>query len=161
MLQNVKQKKVAAIAISTTYFTAIALISIYIYQKLHNAGLCGINALCVLEVPLYYFIPLTSAISVFVGVWTYYLLSESEAENKEECKREEREKIKELINRLLSEKERAVYNSFEKETKQSEISKKLNLSRVETHRILKRLEEKGLIKRERKGKIINVIKIIL
>ena len=152
-------KKISAIALASIYAVAVSALSLYIYQKLHSVGLCGAHALCVLDIPLYYFVPVIASSGFLIGALMFYLISEKEKEM-EEYKHHESEKINELLEKVLTKSEKDVLDAIPKGRwiHQAEISKKLDMSRVEVFRVIKKLTEKELIEKEKVGKVVKLRK---
>ncbi len=152
-----KIREFGAVIIASIYVIIVAIISIYIHQTLYSVGLCTAEKLCIFRIPLHYFIPIFSAVGLITGGVMFYLISEREEESTKKCRVDYNEKINELLRNLLGEKAYLVYNLCKKEKMtQAKISKQLNLPRVDTFRILKKLEEKGLVERKKEGKIVYV-----
>jgi len=167
MFQKLKFKKtknlknLGTVFLATIYTVTVSAISIYVYQKLHSAGLCGEYALCIMEIPIYYFIPIIASSGFLIGAIMFFLLSEKEKEV-EVCKSEEAERVEDVLSKVLPKKEKAILDILKDSswTNQSEVSRKLNLTRVETFRLIKKLEEKNLIKREKTKRVVKLKRII-
>lgn len=151
-------KKIGAVVIASIYVVLVAIVSVYIHHILHSAGLCEVERLCVLGIPLYYFLPIFSAVGLVTGGVMFYLISEGVSISVIRCKREYEDKINEIYARLLDKDEYKILTLLKKNKKitQSKISKILGITRLQTFRAVKRLEEKGIVRREKKGKSINV-----
>ncbi|MCD6547563.1 MAG: MarR family transcriptional regulator [Nanoarchaeota archaeon] len=157
MIKMKELKGFGAVLIASIYVVIVAIVSIYIHQALSSVGLCTAEKLCILKIPLHYFIPIFSAVGLITGGVMFYLISEKTETSIRICEQDYNKKIDELLRRVLGEKMYSVYNLCKKENiTQAKISKSLNLSRVEVFRILKKLEEKGLIERKKNGKVVYV-----
>ena len=152
-----KIREFGAVIIASIYVVIVAIVSIYIHQALYSVGLCTAEKLCILSVPLHYFIPIFSAIGLITGGLMFYLISEKAELNIKKCEVEHDKKTEDVLRKLLGEKMYIVYSLCKKKgMTQAKISKLSNLSRVEVFRILKKLEEKGLIGRKKDKKVIYV-----
>lgn len=106
--------------------------------------------------PMLYFIPTIAFMGLLVGFFVYYILAER-IETKQELLKVN---TRILLNLLEPGEKKAVEKILEEGGKvhQSEISYLPGLNKVRTHRILNKLEQRGIIKRERLGKI-NMIRL--
>lgn len=152
-----KVKEFGAVILASVYVIVVAIISIYIHQELSAVGICDAQQLCILTIPLHYFIPIFSAVGLITGGVMFYLISEKAESNVKKCENTYDKKMDELLKKVLGEKTYRVYNLCKKkDMTQAKISKSLGISRVEVFRILKKLEEKELIERKKDGKIVYV-----
>ena len=106
--------------------------------------------------PMFYFIPVIGFSGLLVGTLVYYILSE-----KIIIKEKQLENNTEIIMKLLDSNEKYVIKKLLEENgkvHQIELNYLPNMTKVKTHRILKRLEQRGVIKKEKLGKI-NVIRL--
>lgn len=151
-------KKFSAILIISIYVISVSIISIYIYQALLNAGLCTPSDVCLMRIPIYYFIPLFSAVGLATGGIMFYLISERIDTKLKKYKKEQKQKINELYSKLLSDEENKIFNLLKKEKKinQSDISKKLEMSRVKVYRNIKKLIKKNLIEKKKDRKSVTI-----
>ncbi len=106
--------------------------------------------------PMLYFVPVIAFMGLVVGMFTYYILAERIEVKQEQLKVNTRI----LLNLLEPGEKKAVEKILEEGGKvyQSEISYLPGLNKVRTHRILNRLEQRGIIRREKLGKI-NMIRL--
>jgi len=152
-----KIKEFGAVLVASIYVLIVAIVSIYIYRALSSVGLCTTEKLCILRIPIHYFIPIFSAVGLITGGIMFYLISEKTELNVKKCEGSYSKKVDGLLRKILGEKQYSVYNLCkEADMTQAKISKLLNLSRVEVFRILKKLEEKELVERRKNKKIIYV-----
>ncbi|MCD6575692.1 MAG: MarR family transcriptional regulator [Nanoarchaeota archaeon] len=152
-----KIKEFSAVAVASIYVVIVAIVSTYIHQELSAVGVCDAQQLCILMIPLHYFIPIFSAVGLITGGVMFYLISEKTESSMKKCEHTYDKKIDELLKKALGEKMYQVYNLCKKKNMtQAKISKSLGISRVEVFRILKKLEEKELIERKKDGKIVHV-----
>ena len=118
----------------------VAIASVYVQSSIENGTICK----CV--VPISLFIPIFASIGLLIGSISYYVFLSIE-----------RKPSIDSIKKLLDEDEAKVLDEIIKgKNKQYKISKSLKWDRVKTFRMLKRLEEKGIIKREKEGKVVKV-----
>lgn len=90
-----------------------------------------------------------SLFGLFIGSLTYYLISERCEEKLKEIHKDNR-----LMLSLLEPDERKIIEALidnEGKSSQSDIVKKTGISRVKVSRILKKLEQKGIIKKNQNG----------
>jgi len=95
-------------------------------------------------------LPLLATLGVVVGAGTYYLMSQHI-----ETKQDSIKKDTKIILRLLSEDERKAVSKLVDgggKALQAEISRLPGLSKVKSHRIVKRLEKRGVVTVEDFGK---------
>ena len=152
-----KIREFGAVIIASVYVLIVAIVSIYIHQALYSVGLCTAEKLCILRIPLHYFVPIFSAIGLITGGLMFYLISEKTEQDVKKCEIDYDKRINELFERALGKKVYSVYMLCKKKNMtQAKISKSLNLSRVEVFRILKKLEEKNLIEKKKDGKVVYV-----
>lgn len=110
--------------------------------------------LCSCTVPIPLLIPILSSLGIFVGSLVYYLLFPKIEEDREKYTRD----TLTLID-LLSPEEREIVKTIVEsggKVTQSKISMKIG--KVKTHRILKELESRGVVEKERYGKT-NMVKL--
>lgn len=101
-------------------------------------------------------LPLLATLGVVVGAGTYYLMSQQI-----ETKQESIKKDTKIILKLLSEDERKAIGKLVDgggKALQAEISRLPGLSKVKSHRIVKRLEKRGVVTVEGFGKT-NVVRL--
>lgn len=105
--------------------------------------------------PLYYLIPIFAFFGLAVGATIYHVMS-SDIEKKERVI----EKNNSVILKFLTGEERNVVNTLVEQggkVRQYELSHLPNLNKVKTHRIILKLEQKGIIEKQRLGKINNIV----
>lgn len=103
----------------------------------------------------YYVIPFAAFIGLLVGTVVYYIMSEKI--NQQEFGRDKNTKI--ILNFLNSHERKVIDTLIEHEgrVQQYELSHLPNLNKVKTHRILVNLEQKGIIHKEKLGKINKIV----
>jgi uncharacterized membrane protein len=104
---------------------------------------------CGCSLPPWVIIVAMSSLGLFVGLTAYYILSISFLKEKKDI----RKNILDLL-ALLEKDEEEVIRNFVKnngETNQSLLSKELKLNKVKASRIISKLENKGIIKKEKNG----------
>lgn len=125
-------------------FTSILFFSlIYLNQQV----LCDLQCRMRNEVTLV--IVTLSLFGLFIGSLTYYLISERCEEKLKEIHKDNK-----LMLSLLEPDERKIIETLidnEGKSSQSDIVKKTGISRVKVSRILKKLEQKGIIKKIQNG----------
>ncbi len=134
----------AMLAISLFVFV-VAVSSLYVEMQVITGNACN----C--AIPLWLFVPLLASLGLFIGALIYAILKPEESTNRKRlreillamCGSEEEKKVLEIL--LACEK-----------ISQSEITRKTKLNKVKVHRILKKFEKKGMIKREKRGKVVYV-----
>lgn len=103
----------------------------------------------------FYLIPISAFFGIFVGLLIYYLLSE------EIFKKEKNINIKSktILNLLTKEEKKIIEKILENEGKvrQYELTYIEGLSKIKVHRLILKLEENGIIKKEKLGKVNNLI----
>ncbi|MEM4638074.1 MAG: hypothetical protein QXK76_03590 [Candidatus Woesearchaeota archaeon] len=107
------------------------------------------------KMPLYYLIPIFAFFGLVVGATIYHIMS-SDIEKKEKTI----QKNNQIILKLLTGEERNVVNTLVEQggkVRQYELSHLPNLNKVKTHRIILKLEQKGIIEKQRLGKINNIV----
>ena len=106
--------------------------------------------------PMFYFIPVIGFSGLLVGSLVYYILSE-----KIVIKEKQLENNTDIIMKLLDSNEKYVVKKLLEENgkvHQTELNYLPNMTKVKTHRILKKLEQRGVIKKEKLGKI-NMVRL--
>jgi uncharacterized membrane protein len=105
--------------------------------------------------PLYYLIPIFAFFGLAVGATIYHVMS-SDLEKKEKAI----EKNNGVILKLLTGEERNVVNTLVEQggkVRQYELSHLPNLNKVRTHRVILKLEQKGIIEKQKLGKVNNIV----
>lgn len=103
----------------------------------------------------FYIFPFVAFIGLIVGLVVYYIMSDKISEQNSSLKKNAR-----IILNFLNADEKKVINTLmenEGKIKQYELSHLPNLNKVKTHRILINLEQKGVIYKEKLGKINKII----
>jgi uncharacterized membrane protein len=139
-------KDIATIgAIIAGFVLLIALSITYAQLRLVSAGACS----CVLPITL--LIAALASFGVIVGVSIYYLLTRKLSEHPAV---EEKKELAEALLKLVKPEERKVLKVLIEEDgiTQADIAKRTAMSRVALTRTLQKLEGKGIVKREAKGK---------
>jgi len=107
-------------------------------------------------VPMFYFIPVIGFSGLLVGTLVYYILSE-----KIIIKEKQLEGNTKIILKLLDSKEKFIIEKLLEENgkvHQSELNYLPGMTKVKAHRILEKLKTRGIIKKEKLGKI-NMIRL--
>ena len=105
---------------------------------------------------MFYFIPVIGFSGLLVGTLVYYILSE-----KIVLREKQLESNTKIILKLLDSKEKFVIEKLLDENGkvyQSELNYLPGMTKVKTHRILEKLKSRGIIKKEKLGKI-NMIRL--
>jgi len=103
----------------------------------------------------YYFLPFAAFLGVLVGTLVYYVMSDKVIQQEQALTKN----TKIILNFLSPEERKVITTLLENNGKvqQYELSHLPNLNKVKTHRILANLEAKGIIHKERLGKINKII----
>jgi uncharacterized membrane protein len=107
------------------------------------------------SMPLYYLVPIFTFFGLVIGATIYHIMS-SNLEKKEKVI----EHNNEVILKLLTGEERNVINTLVEQggkVRQYELSHLPNLNKVRTHRIILKLEQKGVIEKQKLGKVNNIV----
>jgi DNA-binding transcriptional ArsR family regulator len=104
---------------------------------------------------LFYLIPISAFFGLFVGLLIYYLLSD------EITKKDKNINIKnKTILNLLSDHEKKIIEKIlenDGKIRQYELTYIEGISKVKVHRLILKLEENGIIKKEKIGKVNNLV----
>ena len=103
----------------------------------------------------FYLLPFIGFIGLLVGTGVYYIMSD-----KVIYKDKSLRKNTKIILNFLTNQERKVINILmenDGKVQQYELSHLPNMNKVKTHRIISTLEEKGVIKKEKLGKINKIV----
>lgn len=103
----------------------------------------------------FYLLPLVALIGMLMGVLIYYIMSDKVIQRERSLKKNTR-----IILNFLSGEERKVIETMMEhngQVHQHDLSHLPNLNKLKTHRILVNLEQKGVIKKEKIGKINKII----
>ncbi len=113
------------------------------------------SSVCGCKLPIWVIIVSISSLGLFVGSLTYYLLSKNYMSEK---KRIEKDFLK-ILNILDENDKKVIEALIEKkgEASQSYLGKALGLNKVKISRIISKMENKGIIKKEKKGMTNKVI----
>ncbi len=102
----------------------------------------------------YYLLPFSAFLGLIVGIIVFYIMSDKIIEQKNIAKKNTK-----IILKFLNHNERKIIETLlenEGRLRQYEISHIHGLNKVQTHRIIQSLEEKGIIEKEKLGKINNI-----
>ncbi|MCD6247387.1 MAG: MarR family transcriptional regulator [Candidatus Diapherotrites archaeon] len=145
---EVRLKDIAlAMGLITGFVFIISLAVFYTYNLLHSGDFCS----CTEQIPILIIIVASSGL--FVGSFAYYFLIDKIIRNYK-AKKDLKRSLTPFLRLLNKDEEKVVMLLLEKrKLNQADISKRAGLSRVKTTRILQKLEDKELIKREKRGKI--------
>lgn len=130
----------------TGFIFAVSLSVYYVQSVIHSGDACS----CSIPIPL--LIVVLSSLGLFTGSVTYYLMMDRIIE-KYKKKRGLKKAVQPILG-LLKKKERLVVQKLveSKSLTQAQLSKKLDLNRVQVSRVLQKLEDKNFIKKTKKGK---------
>lgn len=132
-------------------FTSVLFFSlIYLNQQV----LCDLQ--CRMRNEVILAIVTLSLFGLFVGSLTYYLISERSEEKLKEIHRDNR-----IMLSLLEPDEKKIIEAIidnKGKSSQSDIVKKTGISRVKVSRILKKIEQKGIIKKSQNG-MTNIVEL--
>ncbi len=138
----IDQKKALLIItiIISGFILIVASTSIYVQSIIVNGNVCG----CFVPIPL--LIPFFASLGLLIGSVSYYIFSIKSEKPKFE-----------ILMRFLDEEEKKVMGEIIKgKDTQAKITKSTGLSRVKVHRIINRLIQKGLIVKEKEGKVVRI-----
>lgn len=135
---------IGSLILSIFVFT-VASSTLYVQTQISKGNACG----CWIPLPL--FIPFLGSIGLFIGIILYSLFNPIPAQTSISQQS--------LLNLFDKDERKVVKALLDKggERLQAEIVKKTKLSKVQVHRILKRLEGKQLVEKKAKGNT-NLIK---
>ncbi len=103
----------------------------------------------------FYLLPFIAFIGLLVGTVVYYIMSDKVIQQEQSLKKNTK-----IILNFLSGQEKKVIETLMKNegtVQQYELSHLPNLNKVKTHRILINLEQKGVIHKEKLGKINKIV----
>lgn len=103
----------------------------------------------------FYFLPFIAFIGLLVGTVVYYVISDKVIQKERSLKKNSK-----IILNFLTVQERKVIETLldnKGRVQQYELSHLPNLNKLKTHRILLNLEQKGVIYKERLGKINKIV----
>jgi len=103
----------------------------------------------------YYLLPFIAFVGLFIGILVYYILSDKIIQQEHSLKNN----AKIILNFLKPEERKVIETLLEKggAVQQYELSHLPSLNKVKTHRILLNLEQKGVIHKEKLGKINKIV----
>ena len=103
----------------------------------------------------FYLLPFIAFIGLLVGTLVYYIMSDKVIQQEQSLKKN----TKIILNFLTGQERKVVETLLENDGKvqQYELSHLPNLNKLKTHRILLNLEQKGVIHKEKLGKINKIV----
>ncbi len=103
----------------------------------------------------FYLLPFVAFISLLIGTIVYYIMSDKVIKKEQSLKKN----TKIILNFLTSQEKKVIETLIENggKVQQYELSHLPNLNKLKTHRILANLEQKGVIHKERLGKINKIV----
>ncbi len=103
----------------------------------------------------FYLIPFIAFIGLLVGTVVYYIMSDKVIQQEHSLKKN----TKIILNFLTTQEKKVIETLMENggKVQQYELSHLPNLNKVKTHRILLNLEQKGIIHKEKLGKINKIV----
>lgn len=159
MVQRLNKNIFLGIAILAAVIFVTSLVSMYLKSS-QSPLMCEADkingTLCPLESFLFDLLPLIVAASIVVGAGVYYFMSQ-----KMEIKDENLKKNTGVILNLLNQDEKKVIEKIlagKGQVLQAEITRLPDMSKVKSHRIVKRLFQRGVIRIEKYGKT-NIVKL--
>jgi len=104
---------------------------------------------------VFYLIPISAFLGLFVGILTYYIMSEKIY--KTELKIKSKNKI--ILNLLSNTEKKIIEKILENDgrIRQYELTYIEGLSKIKVHRIIQNLEDNNIIKKEKLGKVNNIV----
>ena len=133
-----------ALGVIVGFILLVVLTLTYIAQEYSPLYECG----CAYTLPV--IIVLLSCAGIVVGVVTYYILAGKHSREKKKIKRN----MKSAYN-LIEEDERKILESLVEakgRLSQSELDKKTGMDRVKVFRLIRKMEGKGILRKEKNGK---------
>ena len=103
----------------------------------------------------FYLLPFIAFIGLLIGTLVYYIMSDKIVQSNQSLK----QNTKIILNFLTGQEKKVIETLLENDGKvqQYELSHLPNLNKLKTHRILVNLEEKGIIHKEKLGKINKIV----
>ncbi len=103
----------------------------------------------------FYLLPIIALMGLLVGTLVYYIMSDKVIQQEQSLKKN----TKIILNFLTGQEKKVIETLLENNGKvqQYELSHLPNLNKVKTHRILINLEQKGIIHKEKIGKINKIV----
>ena len=153
---DTEKKIVIVVMIISVFVFVVAFSSLYVQTNVLSGTACG----C--AIPIWLFIPLLSSIGLLIGSLVYYLLYSGR--EKEPCRLSHAEPKKialEMARMLPGDEAKLVMLLVENggTMTQADLMKKSGINKVQVHRVLKRLEMRKFILKERDRKV-NTITIV-
>jgi len=141
-MENKGIKPLILIFTILTFF--IFIISFLVFYTTEN-----FSPTCGCKLPPWVIIIIVSSLGLFVGLATYYIISNNYLKEKKET---EKNLIKILD--ILDEEDKIILKKIienKGEINQSSLTKSLNLDKVKVSRIISKMEQKSIIKKEKNG----------
>lgn len=155
---KMKPDKKAVLGIAIVSIFLFAIFAISSYKKAQGTPEFRIDCpVYTGTISVFDVLPMLATLGVVVGAGTYYLMSQQIETKQDSIKKDTR-----IILKLLSEDERKAISKLVDgggKTLQAEISRLPGLSKVKSHRIVRRLEKRGVITVESYGKT-NIIQLV-
>ena len=103
----------------------------------------------------FYLLPFIAFIGLLIGTLVYYIMSDKIIQKEQSLQKN----TKVILNFLTGQEKKVIETLMENEGKvqQYELSHLPNLNKLKTHRILINLEQKGVIHKEKLGKINKIV----
>ena len=103
----------------------------------------------------FYLLPIIALMGLLVGTLVYYIMADKVIQQEQSLKKN----TKIILNFLTKQEKKVIETLLENNGKvqQYELSHLPNLNKVKTHRILVNLEQKGIIHKEKLGKINKIV----
>ncbi len=142
--KTLHKKIILAMLILSIFVFIVALSSLYVQEHVYEGDICA----C--AIPVYLFIPFIGVLGLFIGTTTYYLLSPRF--------RNETQQKKLLLSLLRDDEARVMKILLESggESTQARIAKQARLDKLRVFRAVQRLEKRGVVSREKEGKVVVV-----
>jgi len=103
----------------------------------------------------FYLLPFVAFVGLLIGTLAYYIMSDKVIQQERSLKKN----TKIILNFLNGQERKVIETLLENDggVQQYELSHLPNLNKVKTHRILVNLEQKGVIRKEKLGKINKIV----
>ncbi len=140
-----------AIGLITGFVFIVTTVTLYISDAIKNHNACG----CLIPIP--YMILILSSLGIFVGSLAYYFIASGFRKEKIALN----QGVEKTLSFLESDERKIVKALIGKKDglKQSELDNATGFNNVQIHRILKKLEQKGVIVKESKDSRVKTIKL--
>ncbi len=134
---NMERRVILAIILLSLFTLTVSVLTLYLHLYL-KASYCPF--------PLEISLPILSSLGILIGSIVYYIYSSQEVSGGMEWK---------IILKLLGERERKIIKILRerKKIRYSELQRLTGIPKSTFNRIVKRLEEVGIIKSEREGRV--------